>query len=69
MVQIRRVTKVVKDGKSMSFHVVVVTSDKKGTVGAGSANEVITTVRKSATDVRRHLVTIAMTKYFTFSHR
>ncbi|XP_024379587.1 uncharacterized protein [Physcomitrium patens] len=71
VVQIRRVTKVVKGGKQMSFRAVVVIGDKKGTVGVGvgSAKEVITAVQKSATDARRHLVTVPMTKYLTFPHR
>jgi hypothetical protein len=45
-VQIRRVTKVVKGGKQMSFEAVVVIEDKKGVVGVGvgSAKEVITAV-------------------------
>ncbi|XP_024392428.1 small ribosomal subunit protein uS5c [Physcomitrium patens] len=71
VVQVRRVTKVVKGGKQMSFRAVVVIGDKKGTVGVGvgSAKEVITAVQKSATDARRHLVTVPMTKYLTFPHR
>jgi small subunit ribosomal protein S5 len=71
VVQIRRVTKVVKGGKQMSFRAVVVIGDKKGTVGVGvgSAKEVITAVQKSATDARRHLVQVPMTKYLTFPHR
>jgi small subunit ribosomal protein S5 len=71
VVQIRRVTKVVKGGKQLSFRAVVVIGDKKGTVGVGvgSAKEVITAVQKSATDARRHLVTVPMTKYLTFPHR
>lgn len=71
VVQIRRVTKVVKGGKQMSFRAVVVIGDKKGTVGVGvgSAKEVITAVQKSATDARRHLITVPMTKYLTFPHR
>lgn len=71
VVQIRRVTKVVKGGKQMSFRAVVVIGDKRGTVGVGvgSAKEVITAVQKSATDARRHLVQVPMTKYLTFPHR
>ena len=47
MVQIRRVTKVVKGGKQLSFRAVVVVGNEKGSVGVGvsSAKEVITAVQ------------------------
>eukprot|EP00850_Spirogloea_muscicola_P002102 SM000008S22191 [mRNA] locus=s8:345422:346357:- [translate_table: standard] len=71
VVQIRRVTKVVKGGKQMAFRAVVVVGDRKGRVGVGvgKAKEVISAVQKSATDARRHMVTVPMTKYLTFPHR
>eukprot|EP00246_Nothoceros_aenigmaticus_P004143 TRINITY_DN15541_c0_g2_i1.p1 TRINITY_DN15541_c0_g2~~TRINITY_DN15541_c0_g2_i1.p1 ORF type:complete len:321 (+),score=66.09 TRINITY_DN15541_c0_g2_i1:64-963(+) len=71
VVQIRRVTKVVKGGKQLSFRAVVVIGDKKGRVGVGvgKAKEVIAAVQKSATDAKRHLITVPMTKYLTFPHR
>lgn len=48
--QIRRVTKVVKGGKQLSFRAVVVVGNEKGTVGVGvaSAKEVIMAVQVSA---------------------
>lgn len=71
VVQVRRVTKVVKGGKQMSFRAVVVVGDKNGKVGVGvgKAKEVISAVQKSAVDARRHVVTVPMTKYLTFPHR
>lgn len=71
VVQVRRVTKVVKGGKQLSFRAVVVVGDKNGKVGVGvaKAKEVITAVQKSAVDARRHVVTVPMTKYLTFPHR
>jgi small subunit ribosomal protein S5 len=71
VVQIRRVTKVVKGGKQLSFRAVVVLGDKKGRVGVGvaKAKEVIIAVQKAGTDARRHIVTVPMTKYLTFPHR
>jgi len=47
VVQIRRVTKVVKGGKQLSFRAVVVVGNEKGTVGVGvaSAKEVIMAVQ------------------------
>lgn len=71
VVQIRRVTKVVKGGKQLSFRAVVIVGDKEGQVGVGvgKAKEVITAVQKSAADARRHVVTVPMTKEKTFPHR
>lgn len=71
VVQIRRVTKVVKGGKQLSFRAVVVVGDKKGKVGVGcaKAKEVITAVQKSSVNAKRNLVTVPMTKYKTFPHR
>jgi small subunit ribosomal protein S5 len=71
VVQIRRVTKVVKGGKQLSFRAVVVLGDKKGRVGVGvaKAKEVIIAVQKAGTDARRHIITVPMTKYLTFPHR
>ncbi|KAL2641854.1 hypothetical protein R1flu_009441 [Riccia fluitans] len=71
VVQIRRVTKVVKGGKQLSFRAVVIVGDKKGKVGVGcaKAKEVITAVQKSSANAKRNLVTVPMTKYKTFPHR
>ncbi|XP_057544254.1 30S ribosomal protein S5, chloroplastic-like [Amaranthus tricolor] len=71
VVQVRRVTKVVKGGKHMRFRAIVVVGDKKGQVGVGvgKAKEVIAAVQKAATDARRNVITVPMTKYLTFPHR
>lgn len=71
VVQIRRVTKVVKGGKQLSFRAIVIVGDKQGQVGVGvgKAKEVITAVQKSSADARRHVVTVPMTKQKTFPHR
>ncbi|KAJ8448010.1 hypothetical protein Cgig2_028886 [Carnegiea gigantea] len=70
-VQVRRVTKVVKGGKNLQFRALVVVGDKKGQVGVGvgKAREVTGAVEKAATDARRNIVTVPMTKYLTFPHR
>ncbi|XP_071714642.1 small ribosomal subunit protein uS5c [Rutidosis leptorrhynchoides] len=71
VVQVRRVTKVVKGGKQLHFRAVVVVGDKKGNVGVGvgKAKEVVAAVQKSATNARRNVITVPMTKYLTFPHR
>lgn len=71
VVQVRRVTKVVKGGKQLHFRAVVVVGDKKGQVGVGvgKAKEVVGAVQKSALNARRNVITVPMTKYLTFPHR
>ncbi|KAL3519779.1 hypothetical protein ACH5RR_017928 [Cinchona calisaya] len=71
VVQVRRVTKVVKGGKQLHFRAVVVVGDKKGQVGVGvgKAKEVAIAVQKSAVNARRNVITVPMTKYSTFPHR
>ncbi|XP_074269913.1 small ribosomal subunit protein uS5c [Silene latifolia] len=71
VVQVRRVTKVVKGGKQLKFRAIVVVGDKKGQVGVGcaKAKEVVSAVQKAATDARRNIITVPMTKYLTFPHR
>lgn len=71
VVQIRRVTKVVKGGKQLSFRAVVVIGDEAGTVGVGcaSAGEVIQAVKKAVADAKRNLVTVPLNKNNSFPHR
>ncbi|KAE8724244.1 30S ribosomal protein S5 [Hibiscus syriacus] len=71
VVQVRRVTKAVKGGKQLHFRAIVVVGDKQGRVGVGvgKAKEVIDAVQKSATNARRNIIAIPMTKYLTFPHR
>lgn len=71
VVQVRRVTKVVKGGKQLHFRVIVVVGDKQGQVGVGvgKAKEVIQAVQKSAVNARRNIISVPMTKYLTFPHR
>ncbi|KAK7362827.1 hypothetical protein VNO77_04951 [Canavalia gladiata] len=71
VVQVRRVTKVVKGGKQLNFRAIVVVGNKKGQVGVGvgKAKEVIAAVQKSAINARRNIITVPMTKYSTFPHR
>jgi small subunit ribosomal protein S5 len=63
VIQIRRVTKVVKGGKKMSFRAVVIVGDKNGRVGIGigKSGEVIGAIQKgkrSLIDVSRFRTTV-----------
>jgi len=44
VVQIRRVTKVVKGGKKLSFRAIVVVGNERGQVGVGSVRRVMSSV-------------------------
>lgn len=71
VVQVNRVTKVVKGGRQLSFRAIVVVGDMKGHVGVGvgKAKEVTEAITKAAMNGRRNLVTVPLTKYSTFPHR
>ncbi|KAK9830009.1 hypothetical protein WJX72_009166 [[Myrmecia] bisecta] len=71
VVQVSRVTKVVKGGKQLSFRAVVVVGDEKGQVGVGcgSAKEVIQAVQSAVTDAKRHLIRIPLSRSNSFPHR
>ena len=62
VVQIRRVTKVVKGGKKMSFRATVVVGNGKGQVGVGvgKAAEVIMAIQKAVADAKKQLLTVTM---------
>ena len=64
VIQIRRVTKVVKGGKKLSFRAVVVVGDGKGSVGigVGKSNEVIGAIQKAIIDARKSLVKVPIFK-------
>ena len=64
VVQIRRVTKVVKGGKKLSFRAILVIGNEKGEVGigVGKASDVIGAVKKAASDGKRNLVSVPLTR-------
>lgn len=64
VVQIRRVTKVVKGGKKLSFRAVVIVGNQKGQVGVGCAKaaEVITAIQKAIADGRKNLINVPIFK-------
>lgn len=70
VVQIRRVTKVVKGGKTLSFRAVVVVGNERGQVGVGvgKASDVIGAVRKGVADAKKHLVVVPLSKSNSIPH-
>ncbi len=71
VVQVRRVTKVVKGGKKLSFRTTVIIGNEKGKVGVGvgKAAEVLVAIKKAISDARKNVVdieTVANTN--TISH-
>ena len=64
VVQIRRVTKVVKGGKKLSFRAIVIVGNQKGQVGVGcaKASEVIIAIQKAVADGRKNLITVPIFK-------
>lgn len=64
VLQIRRVTKVVKGGKKLSFRAVVVVGDGEGQVGVGvaKASEVIGAIQKAIISARKNLIQVPIFK-------
>ena len=62
LIQVNRVTKVVKGGRNMRFAALVVVGDGKGKVGVGSgkANEVPEAIEKAAAQAKRNMIAVPM---------
>lgn len=71
VIQIRRVSKVVKGGKKLSFRAIVVVGNENGKVGVGvgKAGDVIGAVRKGVADGKKHIVDVPLTKNNSITHR
>lgn len=70
VVEVTRVTKVVKGGKKMSFRALVVIGNEKGQVGVGvgKATDVVNAVKKAIVDGKRHVIFVPITKDFSIPH-
>ena len=62
VVKIRRVAKVTKGGKKLSFSALVVVGNTKGKVGVslGKANEVADAIRKGISQAKRNMMTVPL---------
>lgn len=71
VVEVKRVTKVVKGGKQLSFRAVVVIGNRKGLVGVGvaKAKEVVIAVQKAVSDAKKNLSQVPITSVSSVPHR
>jgi len=71
VVQVKRVTKVVKGGKKLSFRAVIIVGNEKGQVGVGigKATDVIGAVKKGVADAKKNIIKIPLTKHNSIPHR
>lgn len=70
VVQVKRVTKVVKGGKKLSFRTILVVGNDNGCVGVGlgKASNVVNAVKKGVADAKKNLVYLPLTKIKSIPH-
>ena len=70
VIQITRVTKVVKGGKKLSFRAIIVIGNNQGSVGVGvgKASDVIGAVKKGVSDCKKQIIEFRLTSSCTISH-
>lgn len=64
VVQVRRVTKVVKGGKRLSFRVISIVGDGQGRVGVGvgKSQDVVGAIQKGVADAKKKLIQVPIVK-------
>lgn len=64
VLQIKRVTKVVKGGKKLSFRVILIIGDKRQKValGVGKAKDISSAIEKASYNARKKILTVILTK-------
>ena len=70
LIKIRRVSKVTKGGKKLSFRAIVVVGDENGKVGVGVAKaaDVVNAFKKAKTDGQKNLIQLPITKSLSIPH-
>jgi small subunit ribosomal protein S5 len=70
VVNITRVTKVVKGGKKMSFRALIVVGDENGKVGIGLGKsvDILTAIKKGAIDGKKNIISIPLTSSKSIPH-
>ena len=71
VLQIDRVTRVVKGGRRMRFRVLVAIGDRKGRVaiGIGKASEVVNGIKKAVTQAKKNLFRVPITEGGSIPHQ
>lgn len=71
VIEIRRVTKVGKGGKTLSFRALIVVGNQKGIVGLGigKASQVLNAIKKGQSRAIQNRIQIAMTRTKTIPHK
>ena len=70
VIQLDRVTRVVKGGRRLRFRATVAIGDKKGRVGIGigKASEVVVGIQKAVAKAKKNLIHVSITKGDTIPH-
>lgn len=70
VVQVNRVTKVVKGGKKLSFRAIIIIGNEQGQVGVGigKATDVIGAVKKGVSDAKKNIISVPLTRDYSIPH-